>query len=132
MTTEPALALDADDRETLVRASQQVTRHLNGLEEYRTRVQMPEDQVEAQRSETMTRSSLNLTIVATVFLPLTFITGLLGMNVAGEMVRHKAWLLAHLGPENYGKIILLGCFLLLTLAIWRRPRHEGCSCAGRG
>ena len=249
MTTDPALSLDADDRETLVRASQHVTQHLNGLEEYRTRVQMLEDQVEAQRSETMTHSSLNLTIVATVFLPLTFITGLLGMNVAGipdqhnpygfwlvtglsviisllawlllrrqvydryldkagtdkkkpgrlpetslsdgagltsaskesrrehdkrcdpppdtegghqdkldgtkvdrhrpcswskiagvhvfalllalvlfafhvfvifdasgEVVRHKAWLLAHLGPENYGKIILLGCFLLLMLA----------------
>jgi type IV secretory pathway VirB3-like protein len=32
------------------------------------------------------------------------------------MLRHKAWLLAHRGPENYGKIILLGCFLQLTLA----------------
>jgi zinc transporter len=67
MTTDPALALDADDRQTLGMATQHVTRHLNGLEEYRTRVQMLEDQVEAQRSETMTRSSLNLTIVATVF-----------------------------------------------------------------
>ena len=83
MTTDPALALDASDRKTLVRSSNHVTRYLEGLEECRTRVQMLEDQIEAQRSATMTRSSLNLSIVATVFLPLTFITGLLGMNVAG-------------------------------------------------
>jgi hypothetical protein len=37
-------------------------------------------------------------------------------DVSGEILRHKAWLLAHLGPENFGKIILLGCFFLLMLA----------------
>jgi hypothetical protein len=37
-------------------------------------------------------------------------------DASGEMVRHKAWLLAHLGPENFGKIVLLGCFLSLMLA----------------
>ncbi len=37
-------------------------------------------------------------------------------DASGEMVRHKTWLLANLEQEIYGKIILLGCFLLLTLA----------------
>ena len=115
MTTDPALALDADDRETLVRASQHVTRHLNGLEEYRTRVQMLEDQVEAQRSETMTRSSLNLTVVATVFLPLTFITGLLGMNVAGIPDQHNP----------YGFWLVTGLSVIISLLAWLLLRRQG-------
>jgi zinc transporter len=114
MTTDPALALDANDRETLVRASQHVTRHLNGLEEYRTRVQMLEDQVEAQRSETMTRSSLNLTIVATVFLPLTFITGLLGMNVAGIPDQHNP----------YGFWLVTGLSFIISLLAWLLLRRQ--------
>ena len=47
MTTDPALALDADDRETLNRASDHVARYLGSLDECRTRVQMLEDQIEA-------------------------------------------------------------------------------------
>ena len=49
MTTDPALALDASDRKTLVRSSNHVTRYLEGLEECRTRVQMLEDQIDARK-----------------------------------------------------------------------------------
>lgn len=45
MATDPALALDADDRDTLMRASNHVTRYLDGLEDCRARVQMLEDQI---------------------------------------------------------------------------------------
>ena len=108
MTTDPALALDADDRETLNRASNHVARYLASLDECRTRVQMLEDQIDAQRSETMTRSSLNLTVVATVFLPLTFITGLLGMNVAGIPDQHNP----------YGFWMVTGLSALTSLLAW--------------
>ncbi len=97
IATDPALALDTDDRETLIRSSNHVTRYMESLEECRARIQMLEDQIEAQRATTMTRSSLNLTIVATVFLPLTFISGLLGMNVAGipeEHNPHAFWIVS--------------------------------------
>jgi zinc transporter len=89
IATDPALILDAEDRETLVRASNHVTRYMESLEDCRTRVQMLQDHIEAQRAATITRSSLNLTIVATVFLPLTFVSGLLGMNVAGIPAEHN-------------------------------------------
>jgi zinc transporter len=108
MTTDPALALDADDRETLDRASKHVTRYLDGLDECRTRVEMLEDQIEAQRSETMTRSSFDLTVVATVFLPLTFITGLLGMNVAGIPDQHNP----------YGFWLVTGLSVIISLLAW--------------
>jgi zinc transporter len=114
MTTDPTLALDADDRETLVRASKHVTRHLQRLDECRTRVQTLRDQIEAQRLEIMTRSSLNLTIVATVFLPLTFITGLLGMNVAGVPDQHNP----------YGFWLVTGLSVIISMLAWQLLRRQ--------
>jgi zinc transporter len=114
MTTDPALALDADDRETLNRASNHVDRYLGSLDECRTRVQMLEDQIEAQRSDTMTRSSLNLTIVATVFLPLSFITGLLGMNVGGIPDEHNP----------LGFWLVTGLSIIISVVAWRWLRRQ--------
>ena len=114
MTTDPALALDADDRETLNRASDHVARYLGSLDECRTRVEVLEDQIDAQRSETMTRSSLNLTIVATVFLPLSFITGLLGMNVGGIPDEHNP----------LGFWLVTGSSIILSVVAWRWLRRK--------
>ena len=38
------------------------------------------------------------------------------IDVIGETLRYKAWLLEHLGPKDVGKLLLLGCFFALTLA----------------
>jgi zinc transporter len=114
MTTDPALALDADDRQTLNRASDHVARYLGSLDECRTRVQMLEDQIEEQRADTMTRSSLNLTIVATVFLPLSFITGLLGMNVGGIPDEHNP----------LGFWLVTGLSILIAVAAWGWLRRQ--------
>jgi len=94
-----------------------VTRYLQRLDECRTRVQALGDQIEAQRWEIMTRSSLNLTIVATVFLPLTFITGLLGMNVAGIPDQHNP----------YGFWVVTGLSVIISMLAWlllRRQMHD--------
>ena len=91
IATDPVLALDADDGETLNKSSDHVARYLESLEDCRARIQMLDDQIDAVHSATMTRSGLNLSIVATVFLPLTFVTGLLGMNVAGIPAAHNPW-----------------------------------------
>ncbi len=114
IAADPALALDAEDRETLVRSSNHVTRYLETLEACRARIQMSKDQIEAQRAITMTRSSLNLTIAATVFLPLTFISGLLGMNVAGIAEGHN--------PCAFW-VVSLGSILGALLA-WLLPRRR--------
>ncbi len=117
LATDPALPLDADDRETLVRSANHVTRYLASLEDCRVRIQMLEDHIDAQRATTMTRASLNLTIVATVFLPLTFMSGLLGMNVAGIPEEHNPW----------GFWIVSGLSILIALLAWvilrRRLRY---------
>jgi zinc transporter len=114
MTTDPALALDAEDRDTLDRASKYVDRYLGSLDECRSRLQMLDDQIDAQRSETMTRSSFHLTVVATVFLPLTFITGLLGMNVAGIPDQHNP----------YGFWLITGISVIISLLVWLLLRRR--------
>jgi len=114
MTTDPALALDADDRQTLNRASDHVARYLASLDECRTRVQMLEDQIEEQRSDTMTRASLNLSIVATVFLPLSFITGLLGMNVGGIPDEHNP----------LGFWLVTGLSIVISVVAWHWLRRK--------
>lgn len=38
------------------------------------------------------------------------------LDVAGEMPRHKEWMLEHLGPKHTGRILLLGSFFALLLA----------------
>jgi zinc transporter len=114
MTTDPALALDADDRQTLNRASNHVARYLGSLDECRARVEMLEDQIEEQRSDTMTRASLNLSIVATVFLPLSFITGLLGMNVGGIPDEHNP----------LGFWLVTGLSIVISVVGWRWLRRK--------
>lgn len=114
IASDPALTLDADDRETLVRASNHVTRYMESLEDCRTHVQMLQDHIEAQHVTTMNRSSLNLTIVATVFLPLTFLSGLLGMNVAGIPEEHNPWAFW----------VVSGVSSLLALVVWLLLRRR--------
>lgn len=117
IATDPAVALASRDRETLARSSNHVNRYIEALDDCRTRLRMLEDQIEAQRAESMTRSSLELTVVATVFLPLTFITGLLGMNVAGIPDEHDPW----------GFWFVTSLSLLVALLAWlvlRRRMHD--------
>lgn len=91
VASDPSVDLNEWEHAALVKSSELVTRHLENLEDCRTRAQLLQDQFEGRLSASMSRSTYNLTIVATVFLPLTFITGLLGMNVAGIPEAHDPW-----------------------------------------
>ena len=91
IAADPSLQIDSSESSALSAALEQVIRYLEGLDDCRERAQLLHDHVEGQLAATMTRVSYNLTIVATVFLPLSFITGLLGMNVAGMPEKHDPW-----------------------------------------
>ena len=53
------------------------------LDAIRDRAQVVQDQVMDTRAEQMNKQMLLLSVVAAIFLPLGFITGLLGINVGG-------------------------------------------------
>lgn len=83
------LALDesslfkASTRVDLREVADHVTRLTEEIDAARERAMVLQDQLADQRAEDMNRNMMVLSIVAAVFLPLGFITGLFGINVGG-------------------------------------------------
>ncbi|MDA1101019.1 MAG: zinc transporter ZntB [Proteobacteria bacterium] len=66
------------------------TRYVEELDAVRERAGVVHDEMVTLASEAMNRTMYTLTLVATIILPLSFVTGLLGMNVGGmPMAEHK-------------------------------------------
>lgn len=72
---------------------------------YLERANLLHDQIQSQLSDRMNVATLRLGVVATVFLPLGFLTGLLGINVAGIPGTHD--------PKAFWLVCLLLSFLAL-------------------
>jgi zinc transporter len=75
--------LAEEDRLHIREAADRFARMTEELEAVRERAALLHEQLTDMRGEQMEVRALILSIVALIFLPLTFITGLLGMNVAG-------------------------------------------------
>lgn len=75
--------LSQHDRIELREVADRITRHVEELEEVRERAAVLQDELLNHLSETANRTIYLLTIVAAIMLPLSFITGLLGINVGG-------------------------------------------------
>ena len=61
------------------------------LEAVRERAALLHEQITDLRAEQIDQRALYIAVVAFIFLPLTFITGLLGMNVQGIPYAHEPW-----------------------------------------
>ncbi|MGD9861754.1 MAG: zinc transporter ZntB [Pseudodonghicola sp.] len=77
------------DRSRLREATERVTRLAEELDAIRDRAQVVQDQVTDMRAEAMNRQMLLLSVVAAIFLPMSLITGLLGINVGGIPGAHS-------------------------------------------
>ena len=83
--------LHPDDRLHLQEAADRCARMAEELEAVRERSALAHEELTDLRAEQMNRQALIISVVALVFLPLTFLTGLLGMNVNGIPFAHEAW-----------------------------------------
>jgi zinc transporter len=83
--------LAEEDRLHIREAADRFARMTEELEAIRERAALLHEQLTDLRAEQLDTRSLLLAIVALIFLPLTFITGLLGMNVAGIPYADKPW-----------------------------------------
>ncbi len=75
--------LDEDDQIKLRSSADRCARMAEELEAVRERAAVAHEELTDLRAEKIDARSLFISIIAMIFLPLTFITGLLGMNVAG-------------------------------------------------
>ena len=101
LAAEPELSAALHD------IAESVERSLAALGLHFDRSEVLNDQIQAQLAERMNRATYRLGVVATVFLPLGFLTGLLGINVAGIPGDH----------DPYAFWLVCG-FLLLVAVFW--------------
>ena len=81
--------LSEDDRIHIREAANKFARMAEELEAVRERAALLHEQITDLRAEHLDQRGLEISVVAFIFLPLTFITGLLGMNVEGiPFARH--------------------------------------------
>ena len=80
-----------DDRLHLAAAADRAARMAEELEAIRERAALTHEALTDLRAEQIDARALVISIVAMVFLPLTFLTGLLGMNVKGIPYAERPW-----------------------------------------
>jgi len=80
---ERAPWLGEQERAQLREVREQASRHLEDLDATRERAQIAHDQLASRSRQQLQRIMYILAVVTALFMPLTFITGLLGMNVGG-------------------------------------------------
>ncbi|WP_230769454.1 CorA family divalent cation transporter [Sphingomonas sp. Leaf4] len=92
--TMPGDWLGADDRLHLSAAADRAARMAEEVDAIRERAALIHETLTDLRAEQLDQRSLQIAIVAMVFLPLTFVTGLLGMNVEGIPFAKEPWAFA--------------------------------------
>lgn len=115
LAQDPLLPLDERGRLRLRESADRIARYLEDLEANRDRALVTQEELTAKLAESMNRTSYRLTIVAAIFLPLGFLTGLLGINVGG----------IPLAESSYGFAIVCGMMVMVTvgqLVYFKRQR----------
>ncbi|TKB50519.1 zinc transporter ZntB [Ferrimonas sediminicola] len=75
--------LNQEDRQALREVADHLSRFIEGLDSVRERAVVAQEEQNNRLSEKMNKRMYVLSLVAAIFLPLGFLTGLLGVNVGG-------------------------------------------------
>nr|WP_010130973.1 zinc transporter ZntB [Microbulbifer agarilyticus] len=94
------------DRMQLREVSDRLLRHIEDIDEVRDRAAVTQEELASRISEQLNNRMYLLSIIAAVFLPLGFFTGLLGVNVGGIP-----------GSENPQAFIIFSSLLLITVLL---------------
>jgi zinc transporter len=104
-----------DDRLHLNAAADRAARMSEELDSIRERAALIHETLTDLRAEQIDQRSLVIAVVAMVFLPLTFLTGLLGMNVAGIPFAHEPW--------AFGGVVAICVVMAVAIAAYFLRRH---------
>ena len=116
MAQLPFAWISKDDRLHLREAADRFARMAEELEAVRERAALLHEQLTDLRAEMVDRRSLAIAIVAFIFLPLTFITGLLGMNVEGIPFADRSW--AFWGIAGFCVLVGAGVLAFFAVRQW--------------
>jgi len=111
--------LSQDDRLHINEAANKFARMAEELEAVRERAALLHEQITDLRAEQLDARGLQISVTAFIFLPLTFLTGLLGMNVAGIPYAEEPW--------AFGAVVSICVAIGLVITayfVWRHWVHE--------
>ena len=113
-TAKPEL-VDARGLAFLTETSERTTRYVEDLDAMRERASVVHEEISARTSEQMNKTMYALSLVAGIFLPLGFVTGLLGINVGGMPGMDNSW--------AFGTVcMILAVMALGLLLVFRRMK----------
>jgi zinc transporter len=110
LATLPLGWLDEGERAAVREAADRFARMSEELESVRERAAVVHEELTDLRAEKIDSRSLQIAIVAMIFLPLTFITGLLGMNVDGIPYAHH--------PGAFWVVTALCVIIAVLIGLW--------------
>ena len=113
--------LSDDDRLHIREAADKFARMTEELESVRERAGLLHEQITDLRAEQLDQRGLELSVIAFIFLPLTFITGLLGMNVEGIPFAQEPW--AFWGVVGFCVILAMVVGIYFTWRHWLRDQN---------
>jgi zinc transporter len=83
LVTERISWIDSQTGQRLREIADRITRYVEDLDSGRERASIVQDELTTRLGEQMNRNMYVLSVIAGIFLPLSLLTGLLGINVAG-------------------------------------------------
>jgi zinc transporter len=115
MVSEPLGWMDDQARMRMREVADRLVRHIEDLDAVRERAAVTQEELMSRMSDQLNSRLYVLSLVAAIFLPLGFLTGLLGINVGGVP-----------GAENPSAFTEFSLFLIVLVAvqiwIFRRKR----------
>jgi len=106
---------DDDNHNLLTEAANRVTRFAEELDSIRDRCGVIQDDLETRLSYQMNRTVYYLSVIAGIFLPLSFVAGMLGINVGGIPGEKSEW-------GFWAVCAILGAVGLFELWLFRRQK----------
>lgn len=98
--------ISSQNERSLVESHNHISRYVEDLDAIRERAQIIKDEISNLMSERLNKNTYVLSVVAAIFLPLGFLTGLLGINVGGIP-----------GSSNEGAFAIFCAILVLVVAL---------------
>lgn len=114
MQPEKLTWFDASDRMHVEELAQAMIRLVEDLEAEKERTEALQDSISAQSQQDTNQRTYYLSIIASIFLPISFATGLLGSNLAGIPFSSKNW--------SFGAFCLLLLLIAFGIALFLRYR----------